>query len=47
MEEMGDIWNEEDVHRVYGEMTLEEALQDRMNDIHIFADIVGKFINRN
>ena len=46
MEEIGDVWKEEDVRRVYGDKPLEEALQDRMNDIHTFADIIGKVINR-
>ena len=46
MEEIGDVWKEEDVRRVYGDKSLEEALQDRMNDIHTFADIIGKVINR-
>ena len=31
MEEIGDIWEPEDVQRVYGDGTLEEALQDRMS----------------
>ena len=46
MEEAGDIWNREDVERVYGNVSLEEALQDRMNDLHWFADIISKVINR-
>ena len=46
MEEAGDIWKREDVERVYGNVSLEEALQDRMNDLHWFADIISKVINR-
>ena len=46
MEQIGDVWKEEDVRRVYGDKTLEEALKDRMNDVHTFADIIGKVINR-
>ena len=46
MEEIGDVWKEKDVRRVYGDKTLEEALQDRMADIHTFADIIEKVINR-
>ena len=46
MEEIGDIWEKSDVERVYGDVSLEDALQDRMNDIHWFADIVSKVINR-
>lgn len=46
MEEAGDIWKREDAERVYGNVSLEEALQDRMNDLHWFADIISKVINR-
>ena len=46
MEEIGDDWEKEDVKRVYGDYTFEDALTDRMNDIHMYADIVGKVINR-
>ena len=46
MEEVGDIWDKEDVRRVYGDVSLEEALQDRQNDINWFADIISKVINR-
>lgn len=35
MEEMGDVWQEEDVERVYGEYTLAEALADRKASIGI------------
>ena len=45
-QEIGDDWEEEDVKRVYGDYTFEDALTDRMNDIHMYADIVGKVINR-
>jgi len=45
MEEAGDIWEPEDVKRVYGDVTLTDALMDRMNDLHWFADIVSKVIN--
>ena len=46
MDEEGDIWEHEDVERVYGDISLEEALQDRMNELHWFADILDKVINR-
>lgn len=46
MEEVGEIWDKEDVRRVYGDVSLEEALQDRQNDIIWFADIISKEINR-
>ena len=46
MEEAGDIWEREDVERVYGAISLEEAIHDRMNDLNWFADILSKVINR-
>jgi len=46
MEEMGDVWEDEDVKRVYGRKSLDEALNDRMGDMHTFADIIGKVLNR-
>lgn len=33
MEELGDVWEPEDVERVYGDRTLEDALEDRMGDM--------------
>ena len=44
MEEAGDQWDREDVERVYGNVSLEEAIQDRMNDLNWFADILSKVI---
>lgn len=32
-EEIGDVWDTADVERVYGNRTLEDALDDRMNDM--------------
>lgn len=46
MEEIGDIWEDSDVERVYGHKSLEEALEDRMNDMHTFASIMGTILNR-
>lgn len=46
MEEIGDVWQEEDVERVYGEYTLEEALADRKASVGIFGDIINKVLNR-
>lgn len=46
MDEEGDIWEHEDVERVYVDISLDEALQDRMNELHWFADILNKVINR-
>ena len=37
MEEIGDVWQEEDVERVYGEYTLAEALADRKGGRKIFC----------
>ncbi|MEG1884512.1 MAG: hypothetical protein RR224_12475 [Clostridia bacterium] len=46
MEEIGDIWEEADVERVYGSMSLEDALKDRRSSVGTFFDIIGKVINR-
>ena len=45
LKEIGDVWEEDDVRRVYGEYSFDEAMEDRMTDINMFADIVGKIIN--
>ena len=44
-EEIGDVWDTADVERVYGNRTLEDALDDRMNDMMAFANIIGTIIN--
>jgi len=46
MEEIGDVWKPEDVKRVYGQSTLEEALTDRKSSVDMFFNIIGKVINR-
>ena len=46
MEEIGDEWTPEQVERVYGEYSLEDALNDRKGSLDIFSDIIGKVINR-
>ena len=46
MEEIGDVWDEADVKRVYGDKSLEEALEDRMGDMNSFANIIGTILNR-
>ena len=33
MEEFGDFWEKKDVERVYGDVSLDDALQDRLNDL--------------
>lgn len=45
MEEIGDVWEPEDVQRVYGDMSLEEALADRMNDMNAFGNIINTILN--
>ena len=46
MEEIGDVWEPEDVERVYGAQTLEDALEDRMGDMMAFGNIISTIINR-
>ena len=46
MEEIGDVWEPEDVERVYGDWTLEDALEDRMGDMMAFGNIISTIINR-
>nr|WP_295272118.1 hypothetical protein [uncultured Blautia sp.] len=46
MEEIGDIWTEEQVKEVYGNKSLEEALVDRKVSVEKLIDIIGKVINR-
>ena len=46
MNGIGDVWQAEDVERVYGEYTLAEALADRKASIGIFGDIISKVLNR-
>lgn len=45
MEEIGDVWEDADVERVYGDWFLEDALTDRMNEINTFANIIGTVLN--
>ena len=45
MEEIGDVWEEADVERVYGSMTLEAALNDRRSAVDQFFGIIGKVLN--
>ena len=46
MEEIGDVWEAEDVERIYGDMSLNEAVESRKADMGNFFDIVGKVLNR-
>ena len=45
MEEMGDIWSAEEVERVYGDSTLDEAIDDRMSCLDIMGNIISTVIN--
>lgn len=45
MEEMGDIWTEEEVSRVYGGSTLEEALSDRRTQVHMHLNNLAALLN--
>lgn len=47
MEAIGDIWTTEEVERTYGDKTLEEALQDRKNDLGMFFDAIGSVIRNS
>lgn len=42
LKEAGDIWEPADVKRVYGNISLEDALQGRIHDLQWFADILHK-----
>ena len=46
MEEIGDVWTEEQVEDVYGDFTLDEALTSRKSSFSKFTDIIDKVINR-
>lgn len=46
MEEAGDVWELDDVKRVYGDKTLEYALKDRMNDMQTFGGIISTVLNK-
>ena len=46
MAQIGDEWEEEDVERVYGHMSLQEALADRRASLGMFFDAIGRVINR-
>ena len=45
MEEIGDEWEDDDEKRVYGKMSLQDALDDRMKDMQFFGNIVDAIIN--
>ena len=45
MGDFGDDWEPEDVERVYGNMSLEEALEDRRHDLLWLGGIIGTLFN--
>ena len=47
MEDIGDDWTPEQVEDVYGNSTLEEALEDRRASLGMYFDIMEKVINRD
>lgn len=46
MESMGDVWTEEQVLDVYGNNTLEEALEERKASMGTFMDIISAVIQK-
>ena len=46
MEEIGDIWEFDDVKRVFGDSSLEDAITTRMSELDSFAGIIGTILNR-
>ena len=47
IEAIGDEWTPEQVEYVYGDSSLEEALDDRKAVLGTFFDAIGKIINRD
>ena len=45
MEEIGDHWEDEEVKSVYGNMSLDDAINDRMGSMNIFGNILGTVLN--
>lgn len=46
MEEVGDVWTEEQVNDVYGDSSFEEALADRQSSLDHMSDIISKVIDK-
>lgn len=46
MEEFGDVWTIERVKDVYGDKSLEEAINDRKAILAQFGSIIGTLLNR-
>ena len=45
MKRYGDIWEEQDVIARYGDMELEDAIEDRKFDISEFSSLTGMIID--
>ncbi|MCD7884813.1 MAG: hypothetical protein LUI87_14085 [Lachnospiraceae bacterium] len=45
MEEIGDIWTQEQAIRVYEHQSLQEALNDRRSSLAEFANIIERVLN--
>lgn len=46
MEAIGDEWTPKQVEEVYGNASLEEALEDRKTSLGNFFDVLGKVLNQ-
>lgn len=46
MEEVGDVWTEEQVNDVYGDSSFEETLADRQSSLDHMSDIISKVIDK-
>ena len=46
MDEVGDVWTEEQVNDVYGDSSFEEALADRQFSLDHMSDIISKVIDK-
>lgn len=46
MEEFGDVWTVERVKDVYGDKSLEKAINDRKAILAQFGSIIGTLLNR-
>lgn len=47
MEAIGDEWTPQQVEDVYGDSSLEEALDNRKAALGTFFDTIGKVLNRD
>lgn len=46
MKQIGDVWTEKEAAQVYGNQSLEAALQDRRTILNECFQIMGKVLNR-